>query len=339
MPLRLAFCGFRHNHIIGLYQAAERRSDIEIVAAYEADDQTADGLAEKGVTLSHHDYEAMLAEVDCDAVAFGDVYGARGGQIIAALQRGRHVIGDKPLCTRLDELDRIAALAGEKHLAVGCMLDLRGRGTFLAMRQAIADGAIGEVHTVTFLGQHPLLPTTRPAWYFQPGLQGGTINDIAIHALDLIPWMTGRRFGQVVAARAWNARAEPDFFEDGAQMMLTLDNEGGVLGDVSYLSAEKCGYAIDQYWRVTVHGSDGLIEGSLLPESVKLIASDADGPEPLAPQENQPESYLDDFLAEIAGSPRDEAEGLSTPVVLASARRALLAQQAAQTGQTHIELP
>jgi predicted dehydrogenase len=337
MPLRLAFCGFRHNHIIGLYQGAERRDDIEIVAACEADEQTAAALGEKGVTLTHRDYDAMLAEVDCDAVAFGDVYGARGQQIIAALQAGRHVIGDKPLCTRLDELDRIATLAEQKTLAVGCMLDLRGRGTFLAMRQAIADGAIGEVHTVTFLGQHPLLPQSRPGWYFQPGQQGGTINDIAIHALDLIPWMTGRGFGQVVAARAWNARAVPDFFQDGAQMMLTLDNNGGVLGDVSYLSAEGCGYAIDQYWRVTVHGSEGLIEGSLLPDSVKLIASAAEGPQPLAPLANQPESYLDDFLAEVAGSPN--AAGLATPVVLAAARRALLVQQAGETGQTHIELP
>jgi len=30
---------------------------------------------------------------------------------------------------------------------------------------------------------------TRPAWYFEPGMHGGTLNDIAIHALDFIPWV------------------------------------------------------------------------------------------------------------------------------------------------------
>jgi len=35
------------------------------------------------------------------------------------------------------------------------------------------------------------------------GQPRGTINDIAIHAIDLIPWVTGLRFTRVVAAREW----------------------------------------------------------------------------------------------------------------------------------------
>jgi predicted dehydrogenase len=334
MPLRLAFCGFRHGHIFALYGAAKRRDDIEIVAACEQDPATRESLADGEVDITHEDYATMLEQVDCDAVAVGDYYAARGPQLIAALQAGRHVIADKPICTQMDQLDRIAALADENNRAVGCMLDLRGQGTFLAMRQAIADGAIGEVQTVTFLGQHPLARQVRPGWYFQAGMHGGTINDLAIHALDLIPWLTGRSFKSIVAARVWNARADKDFFQDGAQLMLTLDNDGGVLGDVSYLSPEKCGYGLDQYWRLTVHGSGGLIEGSLLHDSLKLITHEDASPQQLSAADNDLESYLDDFLAEIGGAP--SCDGLTTPSVIQSSRLALLAQQVGESGQTHI---
>ena len=56
----------------------------------------------------------MLDEVDCDIVATGTYFAGRGPVLIDALTRGKHVIGDKPLCTKMADLDRIEALAGEK---------------------------------------------------------------------------------------------------------------------------------------------------------------------------------------------------------------------------------
>jgi predicted dehydrogenase len=64
----------------------------------------------------------MLDEVEVDIVAVGDYYGVRGERVIAALERGKHVIADKPLCTSLAELDRIEQLAAEKGLSVFCQV-------------------------------------------------------------------------------------------------------------------------------------------------------------------------------------------------------------------------
>ena len=124
----------------------------------------------------------MLEETDCDAIAIGDYYAQRGSLIIQALSHGKHVISDKPLCTSLDELDEIERLAAAKSLKVNCMLDMRDSAPFISVRKLIRQGLIGEVHAITFGGQHPLLLGKRPAWYFEPGKHGGTINDIVIHA-------------------------------------------------------------------------------------------------------------------------------------------------------------
>ena len=155
------------------------------------------------VQLTHNSYDDIWQNVDFDAVAVGDYFSRRGELIIAALSAGKHVLADKPVCTNLNELDQIEALAAKKRRALGCLLDLRDHGGYLATRKLIANGEIGQVHTLTFLAQHPLILGKRPSWYFEPGKHGGTINDIGVHAIDLIPWMTGRSIVEVTAA-AWN---------------------------------------------------------------------------------------------------------------------------------------
>jgi predicted dehydrogenase len=336
--MKLAFAGFRHDHILGLYKLAREHPGVQVVAASEADPQRRGELAQQGaVQITHADYREMLAGVECDAVAVGDCYGNRGAILIAALAAGRQVLADKPLCTRLGELDQVAELAKSKGLSVGCMLDLRSSPVFRAMRRLIREGAIGEVHTVTFTGQHPLLLGKRPQWYFEKGLHGGTINDIAIHGLDAVGWLTARRVEAVVAARAWNARLKQvPHFQDGAQIMLRLDNGGGVLADVSYLAPDGCGYKAPQYWRITCHGDGGVVEATLADGAVLLARKDDTDFRRVSPleQDEKPNAYFQAFLDEVAGR-RDGLE-LTTAEVLASSRIALTAQLAADEGKFNV---
>jgi predicted dehydrogenase len=332
MALRIAFIGFRHAHILGLYNLVKQRDGIEIAAACEEDAATRAGLPESGVAVTHDSYARMLAETDCDVIACGDYFGIRGERIIQALERGRHVLSDKPVCTAMTEWQRIQDLAEKKELRVGCMLDLGNLGPYITLRDMLHQGAVGEVHTITFLGQHPLLYGKRPLWNFEPGQHGGTLNDIAVHGIDIIPWLTGRRIVEITAARAWNAkvRQHPQF-QDGAVLMLRLDNGGAVLGDVSYLSSDRHGYTMAPYWRFTIAGTDGVIETSCNDPNVTLWRHDRDDVvrQPAAPHRHG--AYFDDFVADLTGN--SAPDGLNTARVLESTRIALLAQGAADSGE------
>ncbi|MEA2708018.1 MAG: hypothetical protein QOF78_619 [Phycisphaerales bacterium] len=328
--LRLAFLGFRHGHVMGLYKSAQQHPRVEVVAAIDEDADAA-----RAAQVTHGTYEDVLKSANVDAIAVGEYFGRRGEIIVRALEAGKHVIADKPICTKLSELDRITALATEKRRSVGCLLDLRDHGPCLTMRRLIREGAIGEVHTVNFTAQHPLMLGKRPAWYFEAGKHGGTINDIAIHAIDLIPWLTRRTIAEVVAARAWNARL-PQFphFQDAAQIMLKLDNAGGVLGDLSYLAPEGVGYSVEQYWRITCHGADGVVETNYNAKSV-MLASGAEV-KSVPAESNRPTGCLDAFLDEIDGKTADGA--LTTADVLDASRRTLLIQQAADENRTQVRM-
>lgn len=270
--------------------------------------------------MTHDSFEALLA--DCEAVAVGDAYGRRGNLVLTALRSGRHVIADKPLCTSLDELAEIESLAASSGLKVGLMLDLRDHGNWIALREVVRSGRLGTVQTVSFSAQHPLMRQTRPSWYFEPGQHGGTLNDIAIHAIDLIPWVTGLDIDSTIAARTWNAKAVADpHFNDCGQLFLRLANGGGVLGDVSYLAPDACGYAIDNYWRMTIHGTQGFAETSYGRKGL-LVADDASKePEALPPAQPRPGGYLEEFLADVAGTPCQD--GLTSASNLHATRLAL----------------
>ena len=270
--------------------------------------------------------KTMLAEADCDIVATGDYYGKRGSILIQSLQAGKHVIADKPLCTSLQELDAIEKISREKHLSVGCMLDLRTNDCIIQAREMILNGELGKITQIQFGGQHPLLVGSRPHWYFEPGKHGGTINDIAIHAIDCIPWMTGQEIKSFTAARTWKAfDSQCDCFDDAAQFMLELNNGCGVMGDVSYAQPDSHGYKMPQYWRFTIWGTGGVLEFNVLEKKITAWIQGETEPRIIIPEPYKGPSYLNWFLMEIDGR---ETE-LNTALVLKRTRQALELQQLA----------
>jgi predicted dehydrogenase len=328
MSMKFAFAGFRHPHIFDMVQRCRDRDDVEIVACCEEHAETRVELAARDdLEITHESFAAMMEEVDCDVVAVGDAYGLRAGRILEALDRGCHVISDKPICISLDELDRIEALAKEKGRIVGCMLDLRDVPIFLGLRELIQKGEIGDVQAISFDGQHPLNYGKRPMWYFEPGMHGGVINDIAVHALDFIPWATGQEIKDLVAARGWNGTApqEPDFQQCG-QGMFTLANGAGVIFDVSYLTPDSIGYTMPIYWRFTIWGADGVLEAGYNTPQITIFKNGEDNPRTIDPPAAKPGAYLDSFLSEINGGTDLH---LSSADVLKAARVSLHLQEMA----------
>jgi len=118
MVVKTAFMGFRHPHIFAAYDYIEdnmaAKKGLEIVACCEEDEKTGEELQGQGrIKLTHSNFGRMLEEVDFDLLVVGDYFGKRGRIISRALEAGKHVLSDKPLCTSRRELDRIAALAEE----------------------------------------------------------------------------------------------------------------------------------------------------------------------------------------------------------------------------------
>jgi predicted dehydrogenase len=325
--------GFRHEHILEIHQKASQRQDCEIVGACEEHAPTAEKIGQK-VKITHTNFAQLLEQTHCTILAVGDYFGRRGAILIEALKRGIHVVADKPICTSIEELNQIEQLAAKNNLTVGCQLSLPWNPQLALLTNLIREGTLGELHQIHFGGQHPLLWGTRPAWYFEPGKHGGTINDVGIHGIHALPEMTGLEFKKVIAARAWNAFADqaPGFM-DSAQFMATMNNGCGVLADISYAMPDTIGYKLPQYWRFTVYGTKGMAEAMINEKQILLAVKGKKEAEKLTPAEKPADEYFSRFLIEIGEKNKPFMQS-----ILKSTRVALRIQEAADQSRRDMDI-
>lgn len=315
----VAFAGFRHSHIFQLVDEIRAFEGAEIVGAWEEDPVVRNEHRDKFPEGFYESYEQLLSDERVDIVAIGDYYGIRGQRAIQALKAGKHVLCDKPVCTKLEELNEISALHEQTGLSVGCMLTLRDDPALKTAERLIREGQLGDIHAVTFTGQHPLNYGIRPMWYFEEGKHGGVFNDIAIHGIDAVKMMTGLSYDKTIAARQWNAfsKEKPEFL-DCAQLMGTLENAAGLIADVSYAAPGKSAFQLPSYWRFTIWGEKGFIECKA-GEVFILAAIGNDEKARRIEADQLKDTYLTRFLEEL-DHPENDFE---TQNVLDSTKRVL----------------
>jgi predicted dehydrogenase len=116
--------------------------------------------------------------------------------------------------------------------------------------------------------------------------------------------------------------------------MLKLDNGGGVLGDVSYLAPDGVAYAMPQYWRITCHGTGGVIEAKLGAQTIQLTQQTDRQVQAIPVDANIEHGRLLAFLREVRGEHSEEA--LTTADVLRASRCALMIQESADQNRTNV---
>jgi len=318
--MNLAFAGFRHGHIFGLYKSAVENSKVKITGCYEENEEERKKVSEAhGIEFNYNSYEEVLNDESVTAIAIGDYYGKRGSMVIEALKHGKHIICDKPICTSREELDEIEKLSAENGLEVCCMFDLRYMPQTAVIKKMIQNGELGDINIASFTGQHFLDYGNRPWWYFEEGKHGGTINDIAIHGIDLLKFIMGKSVTHIDCARCFNAFAEKEKqFEDGAQMMFRMENIR-VMADVSY-AAPKCP-DMPTYWNFCFWRTKGMASFVYKDNLIHVYKDSHE----VIECENCEIDYLNDFIDEING--KDTI--MKTKGVIESQREVLKIQESA----------
>jgi len=319
--MNIAFAGFRHYHIMTLYNMVKDNDKVTLNGCFEENADAKKAAEKEGVTFNYNCYEEILNDKNVEAVAIGDYYGKRGKMVIDALKAGKHVICDKPICTELSELDEIEKLSKEKNLQVCCMFDLRYLPQIPKVCEIVNSGEIGKIVNATFTGQHCLDYGNRPMWYFEEGKHGGTINDIAIHGVDLLRFITGNNFTEVNCAKTWNAfsEAKPDF-KDCGQFMAKM-GDISVMADVSY-AAPKFNGILPTYWDFYLWDTKGMLKFAYMDSKIHIYKD----VEEIIDYPERSIDYLNDFMLEIKGVKTI----MNTEDILKSQRQVLEIQKAAE---------
>jgi len=158
----------------------------------------ASGSAEHGKAYAEkHDIPESFTSVDAlldlglDAVYISSVNNKHKAQLEAAAARGCHIYCEKPLTLTLKEALSMIDTCKGFNVQFATNHHLRWAASHQAIRQAIADGVIGEVRSARVFHAVYLPPHLQGWRVDNPGAGGGVVLDITVHNCDILAFLLG----------------------------------------------------------------------------------------------------------------------------------------------------
>lgn len=246
------------------------------------------------------DSRKMLDEIKPDLVAVFAPYAQNGKVNIEAARRGCHVFSEKPIAASMEDLGALRAARDTMKIRVTAMLPMRTFPVFVAARQAVEQGQIGEPVLISAQKSYKF-GTTRPAYYKKRGTYGGSILWVAIHAIDFIRYVSGLDYARVTALHA--VKGHPDYpeCEDCGALLFGMKNGGQATLTFDYFRPNKATSHGDD--RLRVVGTKGIVEVRLTDKPFcELVTNDA-GPKQLPLPESDKNVFVDFVESIRAGTP------------------------------------
>lgn len=170
---------------------------------------------------TYADFTKMLEDDDVQLVAICTPPNMHCDQTIAAAQAGKAIIVDKPFAMDYEQAKRMVAAAGEAGVLVTGNQNRRWDADYLTVKQAIADGLLGDVYdresrwshfTASWAGYG--VPEFNPQWRVQRAYGGGMVYDYASHLGDQMLRMVQSPLASVYAdlqSRIWSDEVDDHF--------------------------------------------------------------------------------------------------------------------------------
>jgi scyllo-inositol 2-dehydrogenase (NADP+) len=175
----------------------------------------------------------------------------------AALQRGCHVVVDKPFAVTLAEADELIALAERQKRVISVFHNRRWDGDFLTVQQILP--SLGEI-LLFEANWDRFRPAIKPGWREEPAPGAGLFNDLGPHLLD----QALRLFGMPEAVEAdVTAQRQGAMVDDYFDVRLHYGRLRACLRSSSVVAAARPRFA--------VHGTLGsFVKHGLDPQEAQL---------------------------------------------------------------------
>ncbi len=190
----------------------------------------ADTLARQyGAAVSATDIDAVLDDPAIDAVLVATRHDSHANLVIRALERGKHVLVEKPLCLSPTEL--VAIEAAVARLGDRCPVLMTGFNRRFSPHMAAA-AALIERRTNPFIVNYRVNAGHIPSDHWVHGAAGGGRNiGEACHFYDLLGDLAG---APVASIEAKAIRPKTEYFRRNDNFVATLTFEDGSVGSLTY---------------------------------------------------------------------------------------------------------
>ena len=281
--IRLGMVGGGIGSMIGdIHRLTSARSGFELLAGSLSSTKARadESAARAGISpeRSYASFEEMadqeaVREDGIEAVAILTPNHLHAPTARAFMERGIHIICEKPMTATLAEAEDIAALAEAKGIRFIVTHSYSAFPMVRRAREIVASGVLGTLRTVraSYLQgwMNPLEKagaTPESNWHFNPARSGigGTISDIGSHAFHMASYVTGLEAKEVAAELT--SFGNFTALDNEANMLLRY--EGGATG---ILSCSQIAAGHENGFSFGIYGENGSLRWSAeKPEELQL---------------------------------------------------------------------
>ena len=243
---------------------------LDLRAACDISPQRRELAARELGVKTYDNADQLLRDPDIGLVIVGTPPSVHAEPVVAAAHAGKHVVCEKPFAITVDEADRMIDAAAAHHRVLSVYQSRRWDPDYLAMREAIRSGRIGELfYMESFIGgySHPC-----DFWHSHEPISGGTIYDWGSHYFDWVLQLfegAVRHVSAVGHKRVWHDVTNADqvrvdlTFDGGAQATFMQSDIAAALKPKWYVLGTRG--AVVGEWR------EGVDPPADAPASVKVL--------------------------------------------------------------------
>ena len=268
-----------------------RNAHIKTVADPFMNEQTEAWLKSMGVDSVTNDYHEILNDPEIDAVLICSSTNTHSPISLEAIAAGKHVFCEKPIDHDLSKIKQVVEALKGSNIKYQVGFNRRHDHNFAAVKQAIVNGKVGDVHIIKITSRDPEPPSAEYA-----AVSGGMFLDMTIHDFDMVRFLAGCDAEEIYVQSA--VLVDPAIGEAGDvdTAVITLKMENGAIAVID--NSRRAAYGYDQ--RAEVFGSKGMVATANDTLSTAVL-SNADGVTGEKPLYFFLERYMQSFATEVKG--------------------------------------
>ena len=174
------------------------------------------------------EYQDLVGKVRLDGVVISTPHVFHFPQISDALERGLHVLSEKPLVVRSDHARRLIELRDRQRRILLVAYQRHYQSGYRYLRKAVSEGRLGHLNMIVGHQSENWLAANANRWRTDPAISGGGVMaDVMSHILEALLWITGLQPEEVYA------RFDPRGTRVEVLATLSIRFAGGAIASIS----------------------------------------------------------------------------------------------------------
>jgi UDP-N-acetylglucosamine 3-dehydrogenase len=248
--------------VIGIGSMGQNHARIysgiaNLVGVADVDQQKAMITAKRTNTKWFSNYEELLSQPGIEAVTVATPTVTHFEVAKKAIERGKHILIEKPICNTIEEAKKLIELAEDAGIVLSVGHIERHNPVVLFTKSMLDKNQFGKLISIS----------SRRVSSFPARIRDvGVILDLGIHDIDVQRYMVGGEIDRIYTLAGKNSESDHTKFEECANILLSFDNGISGFVEVNWLTPMKVR-------RTSLTCSENFVELDYMTQSLQVSSS------------------------------------------------------------------